>query len=137
MTLTPQVTLNDVVQSLIKPERYVRAALANMYQAEREYGAVVLRIGRMGTGQIPHYRFDVQEVREAFRLDVEEVRGVIEDPSLVFRPVQAFNGRSHKALVSEGEEVDILRNEHWSEASMNRDEVAELLGKLRSSKRTT
>lgn len=118
MTLANDATLADVAETLLKPDRYVRLALKNMYDCEREYGPVVLRIGRMGTGQIPHYRSDKQDQNLLFDYTMQ-------------LPVQSYNGRSHKLLVPEGEEADILRDEHWSRAGMSRNDVAELLGRIR------
>ncbi|KKC24874.1 hypothetical protein [Sphingomonas sp. SRS2] len=115
------VTLADIAADLSKPERYVRLALANMLAAEKEHGPLALRIGKMGTGQIPHYRLDT----------VSEIE--LLDASLTHHfPVQSFNGRNHLALVTEGEESDILREEHWSQGKMTCLELAELLGQIRA-----
>lgn len=122
--LAREATLGDVAYTLTKPERYVRRALANMHIAERDHGDLVLRIGVTGSGQIPHYRLDTREVRRIF--DTE---------SIAYLAVQAFNGRNHEPLVTEGEEADILREEHWSTASMTREEVANLLGAIRKGPR--
>lgn len=122
MVLSTNVTLADILHTLSAPEEYVRRALANMHMAQKDHGPLVLRIGRMGTGQFPHYRFDQREA----------------NPILGFTsqvPVQAFNGRNHKALVTEGEEPDILRDEHWSGAGMTYDELAQLLGSIRAKPR--
>jgi len=119
--LPDNVTIADIVSDLAKPERYVRLALANMYAAENDCGPLVIRIGKMGTGQVPHYRFDAVEQHEVF-----------DSPHTSYMPMHSFNGRNHKPLVPEGEESDILRDEHWSKGTMTRDELAALLGSIRS-----
>ena len=119
--LPENATLADIVGGLSKPEHYVRSALANMYVAEKEYGPLVIRIGRMGTGQVPHYRFDQVTERE-----------LLEEMVASLLPMASFNGRNHKPLVAEGEESEILRNEHWSRGRMTLGELAALLGAIRS-----
>lgn len=120
--LADDATIRDVKHSLLQPERYVRLVLSNIIAAEKEYGPVVVRIGITGTGQLPHYRIDRRSKLEIF------------DSELVaYVALQAFNGRNHHPLatVPEGEEGDILRDEHWSTAAMTREEVMTLLGEIR------
>lgn len=121
--LADDVTLADIAGDLTKPESYVRSALENMYAAEKDSGALVIRIGRTGSGQIPHYRFDKMSEYEIF-----------DEKSIILSPRHSFNGRNHKPLVTEGEEGDILRDEHWSRGTMTREELVQLLGKIRRKK---
>jgi hypothetical protein len=127
--LASNSTIRDVRTDLAQPERYVRLVLANIMASEREHGPVVVRIGITGTGQFPHYRIDRREMREAIDLSIESSRR----EEVHYEPIQAFNGRNHKPLanVPDGEEVDVLREEHWSEAAMSREDVMNLLGAIR------
>ena len=120
--LARNATIADVRDDLVKPERYVRLVLSNIVAAEREHGPVVVRIGVTGTGQFPHYRIDRRDRHEIFDSELT-----------VDIPFQTINGRNHQplAIVPEGEEADILRDEHWSNGDMTREEVMTLLGEIR------
>jgi hypothetical protein len=130
MTLAADVTLADVVaaNTLGSPLEYVRGVLDNLHVATRKHGAVFVRLGRMGTGQYPHYRIDSLEHRP--RLFTE---GVDE----IFMALEAYNGRNHKPLVREGEEVDILRDEHWSTRGTAYPDVQALFRQVASAGRRT
>lgn len=120
--LAQNATIADVRHKLAQPERYVRLVLSNIMAAEKEYGPVVVRIGVTGTGQFPHYRIDRREVRQ-----------ILDSELMAYVALQAFNGRNHLplAMVPEGEEGDILRDEHWSTGDMTREQVMTLLGEIR------
>jgi hypothetical protein len=126
LVLAQTTTISDVRYKLVQPERYVRLVLSNIVAAEKEYGPVVVRIGVTGTGQFPHYRIDRREKRE-----------ILDSELTAYIALQAFNGRNHQplAMVPEGEEGDILRDEHWSTGDMTREEVMMLLGEIRQKRR--
>jgi hypothetical protein len=125
-TLPPDASLADVARTLLKPDDYVSHAYWNMKRLHDEHGEIVLRIGRMGTGKAPHYRLDKPT---RFRLfdEGEETVG--------FAVVAAFNGRNHQALVQEGEEPEILRDEHWSTTGSTLQEVEDVFRGIRGLKR--
>jgi hypothetical protein len=117
--------VEDVLATLANPEEYLRGAFEHLHQCYRERGAAVLRIGIMGRGIVPHYRVEYPHQRPRFFEEGEETD---------FNVVGAFNGRNHKPLVPEGEEPEILRDEHWSERATTYAKVRELLGQLRGYK---
>ena len=119
-------TINDVVEKMRRPDEYVRQLLGHMHKLKSESPNLVVRIGVTGRGVAPHYRIDRRSVGTAIFGD---------GPMIEFTPLAAFHGSSHEPLVPEGEEPDILREEHWSTAHMTFEEVQALLGRLRAARR--
>lgn len=119
-TLAPNATLADVAGTLLKPDDYVRIAYFKMKELEKEHGPLVLRIGIMGTGKVPHYRFD--ELSRSVIFDREHIHSI---------PVAAFNGRNHEPLVPEGEEPDILHERNWSTRGLNFADIEDVFRKIR------
>jgi hypothetical protein len=128
--ITPAISRDAIVQDILTtlkdPEEYLRGALGRLYECCRERGNAVLRIGITGLGKVPHYRVDVPNGRKF---------SLIGEGEPAFDYWRAFHGSNHKLLVTEGEEPEILRNEHWSTRVSTCAEVRELLGQHRGFKR--
>jgi hypothetical protein len=124
-TLPPDAAISDILATLAKPEHYVRGILENLYECKRQHGNATVRLGTTGQGIVPHYRIDYSQDIGIRRLE-----------SAIFG---AFDGRSHKPIVwlREAGELDgtPLRQEHWSARFMIIEEVANLLGQIRRSKK--
>jgi len=118
--LPENATVASVIQTLDKPEDYVRGVLGNMLGHKKQYGDSQVRIGTTGRGIAPHYQV--------------EPAVSIEDPlagDAFFKEV-AFHGRSHEGLPWGVREI---KDEHWSTAAMKYAEVLTLLGSLRKPQR--
>jgi hypothetical protein len=128
MPLATDITLADVVaaHTLGRPLDYVRGVLENLHFATRKHGSVFVRLGITGTGQYPHYRIDSLERRKGVFDDREHDH---------FMALEAYNGRNHRPLVREGEEVDILRDEHWSTRGMAHPDVQALFRSVAAANR--
>lgn len=127
MTLPTNVSIPDVLQTLARPEHYVRGILEILHECRREHGNATVRIGVTGDGIAPHYRID-------FRMP-ENVLGIANG---IFG---AFDGRSHKLIRwiddSSQEDGSVLQANHWSTRSMTIDEVATYLGQIRGFKKNS
>ena len=124
-TLPEDVTLADVVKTLTKPEEYVRRAFLSLCNASVARDDLVLRIGRMGTGKAPHYRIDRRRAGVSPGGEAAPAYDLIAD----------HHGSSHERLVAGNEPEDILREAHWSKASMSFAEMQALLRSVASPKR--
>ena len=107
-TIGPEDTIADVVPLLGNWEAYISQVLQTMHEMRRAHGDVVVRIGITGTGSRPSYRIDRTDTGETIAAYDAQTR----------EPYQAG--------------VD---SENWSLRSMTLDEVAQLLGSLRSVKK--
>jgi hypothetical protein len=72
----------------------------------KEQGEISLRLGVTGTGQIPNYR-------------IENAEGI---------PILAVDGATHEEWP---EHIGFGGSSTWSQATMSRQEVEDLLGELR------
>jgi hypothetical protein len=118
-------SLRDVVQTLDRPDHYLRGVLGNMILCRKEHSSANVRIGTTGRGIAPHYRIEPDD------LTLTEWFDDATDLSAFFR---AYHGRSHKLLGwSQGE----LKHDSWSRSSMSFDEVQQLIGELRGFKPRT
>lgn len=124
MALPDGITLADLVCTLDNAENYLRMAFGNMHEVRKEHGEVVLRVGRSGTGQKPHYLIDVASLKR-----------VLGEEKVSFLSVASFRGDNHKPYTPEGEEADILRDESWSTGAMTYEEIRTLLGQIREQAR--
>lgn len=103
--LPSDVTLRDVVPMLASSEEYVRLLLGAMHVERRARGDLVVRLGTLGTGRSPNYRFDAPDGN----------------------PLVPYDGQTHRPWPS-GEEFRDPKN--WSAASWTYEQVAELRGEL-------
>lgn len=105
-TIPNDATLNDVLPTLQKPEEYVRVVLDNLYKCERDHASCNMRIGITGEGKAPYYRIDY--------IDEDGSEGLY----------GSFAGKIA------GSGMDTHENT-WSSQTMNKDDVAALLGQIR------
>ena len=112
------------MDTLSKPEEYVRSVVVNFYGSGLDKDRAVVRIGIAGRGIAPHYKI---EYPEQFTIGGD-------DTPLEFQATfQIYQGRSHKRMTAF--EIDDVRDEHWSTKTMTYDEVAQLLGKIRTKRK--
>lgn len=96
--LAADFTLQGLTSPPGERERFCRKVLGVMSSAQKEFGVVHVRFGRMGTGIEPNYR-------------LETVQG---------RPLRAYNGASHGAWPKDGR---FDGTETWSSVAMTYEEV--------------
>ena len=102
-------SLLDVMPTLQKPEEYVRVILENLFKCERGHDSCSVRIGITGEGKSPYYRIDF--------VDKDGTVGLF----------GSFAGK----VAGRGIEI---HEDTWSSRSMNKDEVAAILGQIREGK---
>ena len=107
-SISKDATIENVLPTLQKPEEYVRVILENLYKCEREHQTCSVRIGITGEGKAPYYRIDY--------LDQDGSLGLF----------GSFSGK----VAGQGIET---HEETWSNKSMTKSEVAEVLGRIRKS----
>jgi hypothetical protein len=136
-------TIEEVVEKLTRPEEYVRRVLVHMDECKKQFGEPSVRIGVSGKGRAPHYQIEYPN-----ECGVSQRYGT-------------YRGSSDKRMLDEYEKrrrlsVDLaalftpgapppppplpppdyaLVDRNWSSRTTGRDEVAALLGRLRSQKR--
>ena len=98
--------IEDVLPTLSNAEEYVRVVLDNLYKCERDHASCTVRIGITGEGKAPYYRIDYTN----------------EDGSTGL--FGSFAGK----IAGKGIET---HEETWSDRSMTKEEVANVLGQLR------
>lgn len=108
--LAENVTLRDLSRTLAEPEEFVRRVLGAMHVERKARGAIVVRLGRTGTGVAPNYRFDAPDGE----------------------PLVAYNGANHQPWPP-NEKFDIGTN--WSTITWTYDELASYRGELGSGRR--
>lgn len=108
MTIRRDATLRDAKSGLADPEHFISQAFGVMHRIAKDHGDVRLRLGVTGTGQFPNYRIEDANSGEA---------------------VAALNGANHEPW-PEGEKFDGVGT--WSESTMSKQEVEELLGEIRN-----
>jgi hypothetical protein len=116
---TSHLRLVDVIDTLDRPEEYLRGILQNMMLCKRRHGSANVLIGTTGRGIAPHYRIEPDQPDLDIWLDSKT------DLSPFFI---AYHGRSHKRLdwgLSE------LQHASWSMEASSLEDVQLLLGKLR------
>lgn len=138
--IASDATLEDVVGQLSKPEDYIRRVLENMLRCKKQNNSAYLRLGVLGTGQIPNYR--IEYLGKAGKITAG-ITGK-QEAKIVFG---AFNGRNHIEMVGIGDyDIDqlfageerperVLHYGHWSEKAMTVEEVQGLLGQIRQFKK--
>ena len=113
-SLTPDVTIADIVSKLENPDAYVADVLGNMLDLKKTKGTAFVRIGTTGRGIAPHYR-----VSPDSRPMLDDLEGSFERGDLEALFV-AFHGRRYKRLPWGSRE---MRRENWSSGQMSYDEV--------------
>lgn len=139
MNKLPKIPQNakiaDILDRLNNPEEYVRQVVGNMTPVHRRHGSAVVRIGLTGTGFSPHYRVDPGDSFMALVAKTGLLEGNEPGPDAdeyYEEHFVAYHGRNHEKLCWDSK---TLRGEHWSTDQMTYEEVRELLGSLRDSKR--
>lgn len=97
-------TIDDVRDSLERPDEYVRVVLGNMSACRRKHGNAHVRIGVTGAGKVPYHKITYQYDKSEQLYD-------------------AFDGVSPFAVAPD----DL----NWSTKSMSFDDVRNLLGEIR------
>lgn len=80
------MTLEDCIETVREPERYLRGILRNMLDCKREQGTAFVRIGLTGEGIAPNYLVTSNE---------SDPDGF---PFGSAKYMRAFNGRTHHSL---------------------------------------
>jgi hypothetical protein len=134
MTLSREMTIADIIDSLMNPEDYLCGVLDNMRDWKNEHGTAYVSIGTTGQGIAPHYRVgpSSDSLESIKHLDLDKRDDLIEFLREYSKHCRAFHGRSHKRL---DWGVLELRNQHWSTRQMSFEEVQSLLGQFRGYKR--
>jgi len=109
LALAKDSTIRDVLNTLLKPEEYVRVVIGHMSACRRKHKNSFVRIGITGRGKIPSHKV------------------VYDDPS----GIEVL----YKAYGEETEFTDVeVRISTWSTARMSYDDVGMLLGEIRGYK---
>jgi hypothetical protein len=126
------VTIANLLETLARPEDYVRGVLENLYaclsqRSGSQKGDLFVRIGVTGNGIVPHYRIDYFSSKGLGNISVCATFG-------------AFDGRTHKkiALLEEASiqrDESILLDQNWSTRSTTFKEIENLLGQIRDIKK--
>ncbi len=98
--------IDDVLPTLNDPQEYVRVVLDNLHKCERDHDSCSVRIGITGEGKAPYYRIDYTD----------------KDGST------GLHGSFAGKVAGKGMDT---HDETWSSRSMNKTEVANLLGQIR------
>lgn len=115
MRIDSAATVGDVVNSLIKPEDYLRGIIGKLYDFKKS-GPLFVRIGVQGEGKIPNYRIEYEEEGQAYPPPV----------------LGSFKGSNHSPLVDDD---DVLMHSNWSTAKSTFEEVTAVLAKIIEKKR--
>jgi hypothetical protein len=127
MMLAKDVTVEQVLQTLLHPERYLVGMLGNMMLAKREYGDACVRIGITGAGKAPHYRVEPGEsYMDATLATITDDDKKDDDLARYF---VAYLGQGHKRLPWGKEQL--LGSDNWSTSRTTISEVQVILGRLR------
>ena len=107
--LAQDATLEDVAGTLLDPQKHVLNILHTMDECRREGHEPLVRIGVTGEGKAPYHKLTFIDENGQ-----EQLYG-------------SYYGRNR-------DEKYQMHQSTWSEKTMTRDEVAELLGRLRGYK---
>jgi len=118
MHLLGSETIRDIIDSLDKPESYVRGVLGSMFNYRQTIAEPIVAIGVTGKGIVPHYRLQPASNGE----------DVLESVTDYWNNVAAFNGRNHKQMEWDASQI---KGDNWSGGRMTLGEVQALLGDLR------
>jgi hypothetical protein len=128
--LAKDVTVEQVLPTLLHPEHYLVGVLGNMVLAKREYGDACIRIGITGDGKAPHYRVEPGEDRlRALEKAILDNR----DDDLA-RYYVAYLGQGHRRLPWGKEQL--LKSDNWSSSRTSIGELQVILGRVRGFKST-
>jgi hypothetical protein len=113
--------VSDIVHSLSDPVEYVRGIIGNFVGDQYDRVTDVVRIGVAGIGVAPHYK-----IESPVTIDVLGT-------TRLMWGAQIYHGRNHKQM--EAFTNSDTRDEHWSTRTMTYDELATLIGELRSKRK--
>lgn len=103
--LRPNATLQDLQSAPKEREAFIRRALRVMHSESKGHGAVTLRLGTTGTGQLPNYR-------------IEDAAGAV---------IVAIDGNNHQPWT---DNVSITSPVNWSTVTMSHTDVENALADL-------
>ena len=114
VSMAPDATVADVVQTLDRPVEYIRRILEKLEHCRRVHGDAQVRIGVRGQLECPNYL-------------VEYLRTDPKTKGTSVHPVAAYSGSTHRELAAKHIEDAI-----WSPEEMNITAVSALIGRLRN-----
>jgi hypothetical protein len=119
--IAPDSKVSDIIHTLSNPVEYVRQIIGNFVSDQYNRATDVVRIGVAGIGVAPNYK-----IESPFTLDM------LGTPRVMWG-ARIYHGRNHKEI--EAFTNNDTRDEHWSTQTMTYDELAALIGELRSKRK--
>ncbi|HQS47536.1 hypothetical protein V5G24_00325 [Xanthobacter sp. VTT E-85241] len=105
--------IDDVLQTLARPDQYIRQIITNFLTYEFDEDRADVRIGISGTGKYPNYY-----IKQGFRYDYIYPK-ISKIGSFDLR--YAFHGRSHNKILEES-----FMGTNWSTVGMSFDYLKKL-----------
>lgn len=115
VSMAPDSTVADVVQTLADPVEYVRRILEKLERCRRIHGNAQVRIGVRSRVECPNYLIEYL---------LPDARNDHSSP----HPDAAYSGSTHRELGSR----HIEETMNWSPEEMNITAVSALIGRLRN-----